>query len=141
MNPRGFPFPIKGRLRVDPGERHEPRVAISSSAENQHSHFVVYQSDTTGALAAAENDLRLLTSAAIEKLLFKRRSGRNAIVPNQRQRLRIKRRSPLHTAALGIAAQFGRIAARSQVDDVAACKMDAQPIGPVDAIRFARQRP
>ncbi|MFQ3896684.1 MULTISPECIES: hypothetical protein [Sphingobium] len=45
-------------------------MAISSSAENYHSHFVVYQPDTTGALAAAENDLRLLTSAAIEKLPF-----------------------------------------------------------------------
>jgi hypothetical protein len=70
-----FSYPIMGRLRADPGEKHEPRVAISRSAENQHSHFVVYQSNTTGALAAAENDLRLLTSAAIEKPPFVTRNG------------------------------------------------------------------
>ena len=62
-----FSYPIMGRLRADPGEKHEPRVAASSSATIQHLPFVAYQSFTTGALAAAESDLRLLTTAAIEK--------------------------------------------------------------------------
>ena len=57
-----------GRLRADPGEKHEPRVAISSSAENQHLYFVAYQSFTTGAPATAESGLRPLTQTAIEKL-------------------------------------------------------------------------
>jgi hypothetical protein len=56
-----------GRLCADPGEKHEPRVAISSSAENQNLQFVAYQSVTTGALATAESSVRLLTKAAIEK--------------------------------------------------------------------------
>jgi hypothetical protein len=56
-----------GRLRADPGEKHEPRVAISSPAEKQYLYFVAYQSVTTGALAAAESSMRLLTQAAIEK--------------------------------------------------------------------------
>jgi hypothetical protein len=59
-----------GRLCADPGEKHEPRVAISSSAENQNLQFVAYQSVTTGALATAESSVRLLTKAAIEKRSF-----------------------------------------------------------------------
>ena len=63
-----FSYPIMGRPRADPGEKHEPRVAISSSAEIHRLHFVAYQSVTTDAPAAAMSDLRLLTRAAIEKL-------------------------------------------------------------------------
>jgi hypothetical protein len=59
-----------GRLRADPGEKHEPRVAISSSASTQDLYFVACHSVTTGAFAAPENDVRLLTEAAIEKLPF-----------------------------------------------------------------------
>lgn len=56
-----------GRLRADPGEKHEPRVAISSSAETQQLDAVAYRSITTGAPATVTNGLRLLTKAAIEK--------------------------------------------------------------------------
>ena len=56
-----FSYPIMGRPRADPGEKHEPRVAISSLAENEHLQFAAYRSVTTGALAAAETGLRLLT--------------------------------------------------------------------------------
>lgn len=38
-----FSYPIMGRLRADPGEKHEPRVAISSPAEKQYLYFVAYQ--------------------------------------------------------------------------------------------------
>jgi hypothetical protein len=55
-----------GRLRADPGEKHEPRVAISSLAEHQHPYVVAYQA-ITGAPAAVKNGRRLLTKAAIEK--------------------------------------------------------------------------
>ena len=54
-------YPIMGRLRTDPGEKHEPRVTISSSAENKHFHFVACQSVITGALPTAESNQRLLT--------------------------------------------------------------------------------
>lgn len=37
-----FSYPIMGRLRADPGEKHEPRVAVSSSEEIQYLYFVVY---------------------------------------------------------------------------------------------------
>lgn len=56
-----FSYPIMGRLRADPGEKHEPCVAISSSAKNQNLQFVVYKSVITGALEATETGLRLLT--------------------------------------------------------------------------------
>jgi hypothetical protein len=61
-----------GRLCADPGEKHEPRVTISSPAEiPAFLRFVAYQSVTTGALAAAESGVRLLTQAAIEKRTFR----------------------------------------------------------------------
>ena len=56
-----------GRLRADPGEKHEPRVAISSPVEKQYLYFRRLPIPQTGALAAAESGLRLLTQAAIEK--------------------------------------------------------------------------
>lgn len=62
-----FSYPIMGRLRADPGEKHEPRVAISNLAENQYINFAAYQLFTTGAPAAADTGLCLLTQAAIEK--------------------------------------------------------------------------
>ena len=64
-----FSYPIMGRLRADPGEKHEPRVAISSSAEKQYLYPVAYHS-SDGALGAAESSLCLLTQAAIEKQPF-----------------------------------------------------------------------
>ncbi|MES3049357.1 hypothetical protein C8J42_1322, partial [Sphingomonas sp. PP-CE-1A-559] len=62
-----FSYPIMGRLRADPGEKHEPRVAISSPVEKQYLYFRRLPIPQTGALAAAESGLRLLTQAAIEK--------------------------------------------------------------------------
>lgn len=59
-----------GLLRADPGEKHEPRVATSSSAETQYLHFVACLSVTTGAFATAESGVCLLTQAAIEKPTF-----------------------------------------------------------------------
>ena len=56
-----------GRLRADPGEKHEPRVAISSLAERTVFVFRRLPIPQTRALAAAESGLRLLTQAAIEK--------------------------------------------------------------------------
>jgi hypothetical protein len=58
-----------GRLCADPGEKHEPRVAISSSAE-KHLRAVAYQPVAAGALATAQNTLCPLTQAAIEKRSF-----------------------------------------------------------------------
>jgi len=66
-----FSYPIMGRPRADPGEKHEPRVAISSSAENQRLQIDAYQSVTTGAFATPESAVRLLTKAAIEKRPFR----------------------------------------------------------------------
>jgi len=63
-------YPIIGRLRADPGEKHEPRVATSSSAETQYLHFVACPSLTTGAFATAGSGVCLLTQAAIEKQTF-----------------------------------------------------------------------
>jgi hypothetical protein len=60
-----------GRLRADPGEKHEPRVAISSPVEKQYLYFRRLPIPQTGALAAAESGLRLLTQAAIEKRTLK----------------------------------------------------------------------
>jgi len=64
-----------GRLRADPGEKHEPRVAISSPVEKQYLYFRRLPIPQTGALAAAESGLRLLTQAAIEKRTLKSRSS------------------------------------------------------------------
>lgn len=60
-----------GRLRADPGEKHEPRAAISSLAEKTVFVFRRLPIPQTGALAAAESGLRLLTQAAIEKRTFR----------------------------------------------------------------------
>jgi hypothetical protein len=65
-----FSYPIMGRPRADPGEKHESRVAISRSAKNQYLHFVACPSDTTGSFVKAESGVCLLTQAAIEKLTF-----------------------------------------------------------------------
>lgn len=59
-----------GRPRANPGEKHEPRVAISRSAKNQYLHFVACPSDTTGSFVKAESGVCLLTQAAIEKQTF-----------------------------------------------------------------------
>jgi len=50
-----------GRLHADPGEKHEPRVAISGSQEPRTCNSSSTKSVTTGALEATETDLRLLT--------------------------------------------------------------------------------
>jgi hypothetical protein len=62
-----------GRLRADPGEKHEPRVAISSPTEHldlRRSPGVPLPISTTAVFFATEDGLRRLTQAAIEKPSF-----------------------------------------------------------------------
>lgn len=59
-------------IRADPGEKHEPHVAISSSAAIRifHRRCAPPSIRHHAVCVAAADRVRLLTEAGIEKLLF-----------------------------------------------------------------------
>jgi hypothetical protein len=78
-----FFLPHLGRLRADPGKKHEPRVAISRSAKNHYPHLVACPSVKTGSFVTAESGVRLLTKAAIEEQPFAGGRSNGCTVPKR----------------------------------------------------------